>query len=182
MPRPPLQKAKGDLQLSGVGDTVKAIFKDALKGNVGLSKEVIAARRKDAQSLMDSFSGTVRHLSKDDILKLEESLKNLGGLAAGEGGEQALSLDDTQKARLANAQKILASFRKLDADYSNQQKQLKQQNENNKKHIEETLKLNNEEIDLRFKFNKKARDLVDKIASSQARQQAAEAKDRMRFR
>ena len=35
------------------------------------------------------------------------------------------------------------------------------------------------EIDLRFEFNKKARDLVDKIASSQARQQAGEAKDRM---
>jgi TP901 family phage tail tape measure protein len=173
-------KSVGELQLKGISSTVGDIFKEALKGDVGLSAEVIAARRKDVQDIGMGLEGNLGRLSPDDILKLEQTLKNFGGLAAGEGGEKSLKLSDAQKDRLTSAQKILASFRKLNADYENQQLQLKQQNENNKKHIEETLKLNNQEIDLRFEFNKKARDLVDKIASSQARQQAAEAKDRMR--
>jgi TP901 family phage tail tape measure protein len=172
-------KSVGELQLKGISSTVGDIFKEALKGDVGLSAEVIAARRKDVQDIGMGLEGNLGKLTPDDIKKLEQTLKNFGGLAAGEGGEKSLKLSDAQRDRLTSAQKILASFRKLNTDYDNQQLQLKKQNENNKKYIEETLKLNNQEIDLRFEFNKKARDLNAKIASSQARQQAAEAKGRM---
>lgn len=172
-------KSVGDLQLKGISGRVADIFKTALAGKVGLSKDVIEARRKAVETVKAGLTANLGTMTPADIKKLEESLKNLGGQAAGEGGENTLRLSQTERDRLKNAQALLAPLRKLTAEFTNQQLQLKQQNENNKKFIDETLKLNNEELDLKFKFNKKARDLVDKIASSQARQKAAEAKDRM---
>ena len=177
------KKSVGDLQISAVTNTIDGIFKDALKGGVGLSEGVLKQRREEVEKVFKAIKGTTGKelgtLTDKDIEDFEKTLKNLGGLAAGEGGEKSLKLTDAQRERLREAEKTLSAFRKLNADYQNEVKQRKQTNENNKKFIEETLKLNQQEIDNRFKFNANLRDFNEAVAASLARQEAAEAGSRM---
>ena len=151
-----------------------------MKGNTGLSPEVLKSRTQDVTKVFEALKDDkIGKISDKDIENFEKTLKNLGGLAAGEGGAKALKLADSERMALENAADILKSYRTLNADFKNGVIQRKQTNSNNKKFIEETLKLNNQEIDQRFKFNARLRDFNEAVAASLARQQAAEAGSRM---
>ena len=174
------KKSVGDLQLKTLQGGIDSILKDALKGDVGLSPEILKSRTEDVEAIFKAIKGDkLGTISENDIKNFEETLKNLGGLAAGEGGDKSLRLSDIERMSLSNASDILKSYRTLNADFKNGVLQRKQTNENNKKFIEETLKLNNQEIDNRFKFNARLRDFNEAVAASLARQQAAEAGSRM---
>lgn len=174
------KKSVGDLQLKTLQGGIDTILKDALKGDVGLSPEILKSRTEDVTKIFEAIKGdNLGTISEKDIKNFEETLKNLGGLAAGEGGEKSLRLDDVERMSLKNAADILKSYRTLNADFKNGVLQRKQTNENNKKFIEETLKLNQQEIDNRFKFNANLRDFNEAVAASLARQEAAEAGSRM---
>ena len=174
------KKSVGELQLKTLQGGIDNILKDALKGETGLSPEVLKSRTEDVEAIFEAIKGDkLGKISDKDIENFEKTLKNLGGLAAGEGGAKALKLADSERMSLESAAGILKSYRTLNADFKNGVLQRKQTNSNNKKFIEETLKLNNQEIDQRFKFNATLRDFNEAVAASLARQQAAEAGSRM---
>ena len=174
-------KAIGEIQLGAVTKTIDAVFKEALEGDVGLSEDVIAERRKDVEKVIKDITATGKlgTLTPEDIKKFEETLKNLGGLAAGEGGKRSIKLSDVQQDELERVQALLGTFRKLQVDFQNQQVQLKQQNTNNKKIIEEKFEIDKQEIKNRFEFNTKLRDFNEEVAMVLADLKAREAGSRM---
>ena len=177
------KKAVGDLQLAAVNKSIESIFKDALGGSVGLSDEVIRERSNEVKKVLDAIKGVtgkdVGKISKEDIKNFEETLKNLGGSAAGEGGARAIKLSKAQTDELERLQAFLNTFRSLNIDFENQKIQLKDQNTKNKNLIEEKFKLDQQEIKNRFEHNKKMRDFNDEVEMVLSELRSREVSSRM---
>ena len=84
------KKSVGELQLKTLQGGIDNILKDALKGNTGLSPEVLKSRTQDVTKVFEALKDDkIGKISDKDIENFEKTLKNLGGLAAGEGGAKA---------------------------------------------------------------------------------------------
>ena len=177
------KKAVGDLQLAAVNKSIESIFKDALGGSVGLSAEVIKERSDEVKKVLDAIKGVtgkdIGKITPEDITNFEETLKNLGGLAAGEGGARAIKLSKAQTDELERLQGFLNTFRGLNIDFENQKIQLKDQNTKNKSLIEEKFKLDQQEIKNRFEHNKKMRDFNDEVEMVLSELRSREVSSRM---
>jgi TP901 family phage tail tape measure protein len=166
--------AAGKIQIDALSSAVKDIFKTATEGKVGLAAGVLGKRTEDVQAIFSSISTqmegvkTLKELSPDDVRKLADTLSELGGLAAGEGGKWAAKLTDQQRFNFEAAMKLLPQIRKLEEEYGNGIKQRKDLNAKNKITIEGQHKLAMEEIKLRFTYNRELELFVRNLANIQA--------------